>query len=276
VLPFVIRSRDEEDEYSSDGLADELLNVLSKIRGLRVVARTSSFQFKGTKDDIATIGQKLNVATVLEGSVRKAGNRIRVAVHLVKVADSSHFWSETYDRTLEDIFAVQDDIAQSVVKELRTTLLGEAADSDASGQAKAEVAKAAKGRGTDPEAHRLYLLARHLVDRFTREDTARAIEYLKQALELDPEFSLAWAELSQTYIRESDRGWVPVAEGYARAREAAERALVLEPDLPEGHLNLGWIRMTYDWDWRGAESSTRRALGRVPEEAGIRGVRCPT
>src|SRR6185369_16120209 len=143
--------------------------VLAKIRGLRVVARTSSFQFKGKSDDIATIGQKLNVATVLEGSVRKAGNRIRVSVQLVKVSDSSHLWSDTYDRMLEDIFAVQDDIARSVVKELRTALLGEEADSDASGAAKADVARAARGRGTDPEAHRLYLLARHLIDRLTRE-----------------------------------------------------------------------------------------------------------
>jgi serine/threonine protein kinase/tetratricopeptide (TPR) repeat protein len=268
VMPFVNRSASADDEYFSDGLADELLNVLSKIRGLRVVARTSSFQFKGTKDDIATIGQKLNVSTVLEGSVRKAGNRIRVAVHLVKVSDSSHLWSETYDRTLEDIFAVQDDIAQSVVKELRTTLLGKEANSDASGQAKAEVAVAAKGRGTDPEAHRLYLLARHLVDRSAaREDTAKAIEYLKQALELDPEFSLAWAELSRAYATEAGSGWAPVAEGYARAREAVERALSLEPDLPEGHVSLGRIRMRNDWDWRGAEASMRRAQELAPGNA---------
>ena len=124
VLPFVNRSRDEEDEYFSDGLADELLNVLAKIRGLRVAARTSSFQFKGKNDDIALIGNKLNVKAVLEGSVRKAGNRMRISVQLVNVADGYHLWSETYDRTFDDIFAVQDDIAQSVVKELRATLLG--------------------------------------------------------------------------------------------------------------------------------------------------------
>ena len=175
------------------------------------------------------VGKALNVATVLEGSVRKAGNRVRISVQLVKVADSYHLWSETYDRTLDDIFAVQDDIAQSVVKELRTTLLGEEADSDASGEAKAEVAQAAKGRGTDPEAHRLYLLARHLIDRCTREDTAKAIEYLKEALERDPEFALAWAELSRAYAREADRGLGAVGGGVcaspggggARARAGA-------------------------------------------------------
>jgi tetratricopeptide (TPR) repeat protein len=214
-----------------------MINVLAKIRGLRVIARTSSFQFKGKSADVATIGQKLNVATVLEGSVRKVGNRIRVAVQLVDVSDSSHLWSESYDRTLDDIFAVQDDIVQSVVKQLRTTLLGDEADSGTSGQARADVAQAAKGRATDPEAHRLCLLARHLIDRNTREDTTKGIEYLKQALELDPKFALAWTTLSGAYATEGNLGWAPLAEGYGRAREAVERALALEPDL---RLGLAW------------------------------------
>ncbi len=243
VLPFVNRSASADDEYFSDGLSDELLNVLSKIKRLRVTARTSSFQFKGTRDDVPTIGRKLNVATLLEGSVRKAGNRIRVSVQLVNVADSSHLWSETYDRTLEDIFAVQDDIAQAVVKELRAALLGEESDSDASGQARADVAKAAKGRGTDSEAHRFHLLAGHLIARFTREDTARAIEYLTQAIKRDPKFALAWAELALAYAREADWGWAPVSEGYARAREAVEHALSAEPDLAEGHVEKARIAM---------------------------------
>ena len=141
VLPFVNRSSSAEDEYFSDGLADELLNVLAKIRGLRVAARTSSFQFKGKNDDIAVIGRKLNVATVLEGSVRKAGSRMRIAVQLVNVADGYHLWSETYDRTFDDIFAVQDDIAQSVVQELRTRLLG------ASGRRQGQPGGDGPGRG---------------------------------------------------------------------------------------------------------------------------------
>ncbi len=267
VLPFVNRSRDEEDEYFSDGLADELLTMLAKIRGLRVAARTSSFHFKGRDTTIAEVGSVLNVATVLEGSVRKAGQRVRISVQLVKVSDGYHLWSETYDRTLEDIFAVQDDIAQSVVKELRTALLGEAADSEASGEAKAEVAKAAKGRATDPEAHRLYLLARHLIERRTREDTAKGIGYLKQALALDPGFALAWAKLGGAYASEGSLGWVPVSEGYGRAREAVERSLALEPDLAEGHAQLGWIQMHQDWDWRGAEASFARGLELAPGSA---------
>ena len=269
VLPFVNRSSSAEDEYFSDGLADELLNVLAKIRGLRVAARTSSFQFKGKNDDIAVIGRKLNVATVLEGSVRKAGSRMRISVQLVNVADGYHLWSETYDRTFDDIFAVQDDIAQSVVQELRTRLLGDAADAKASQEVTAQVAAAAKGRATDPEAHRLFLQARHLVDRINRDDTAKAIGYLKQALELDPAFALAWARAGRAYSTEAGHGWAPVAEGYARAREAVARALALEPDLAEAHAQMGWIQMTHDWDWRGAEASYRRALELAPGNAAV-------
>ena len=267
VLPFANRSASADDEYFSDGLGDELLGVLSKIKGLRVTARTSSSQFKASKDDVPTIGRKLGVATLLEGSVRKAGNRIRVSVQLVNVVDSSHLWSETYDRTLEDIFAVQDDIAHSVVKELRATLLGEAADSDASGAAKADVAEAAMGRSTDPEAHRLYLLAQHMYDRDAREDAAKGIEYLMQALSLDPKFALAWVELGWAHARNADLGWAPVTEEYGRARDAAERSLALEPNLAEGHVLMGSIRKTYDWDWRGAEASMARALDLAPGNA---------
>ena len=159
VLPFVNRSASADDEYFSDGLADELLSVLSKIKGLRVIARSSTFTYKGRQVTALEIGRALDVATLLEGSVRKSGNRVRISVQLVNVADSSHLWSETYDRTLDDIFAVQDDIAQTVVKELRVLLLGQDADSKTSGEARAEVAAAAAGRGTNPEAHRLYLPA---------------------------------------------------------------------------------------------------------------------
>src|SRR5207344_2834293 len=183
VLPFVNRSHDEEDEYFSDGLADELLNVLAKIPGLRVAARSSAFTFKGKGATVAEVGRALNVATVLEGSVRKAGNRMRISVQLVKVADGYHLWSQTYDRTLDDIFAVQDDIAQSVVKELRTTLFGES-DAKALQRASAQVAAAVERRTAEPEAHRLLLQARYLMGRRRRDDTVAAIGYLKQALQI--------------------------------------------------------------------------------------------
>jgi serine/threonine protein kinase/Flp pilus assembly protein TadD len=264
VLPFMNRSASADDEYFSDGLADELLNLLAKIKGLRVTARTSSFSYKGKNTTIAQVGKELDVATVLEGSVRKSGNRVRISVQLVQVSTSSHLWSESYDRTLEDIFAVQDDIAQCVVKELRATLLGEEADSRASGEVRSEVARAAKGRATNPEAHRLYLQGRHLFERSARADVAKAIEYLKQALALEPEFAHAWATLGGAYAREADLGWVPVTEGYGRAREAVERARTLEPNLAEGHVGMAWIQMLHERDWGGAEASLRSALDQAP------------
>ena len=273
VLPFVNRSRDEEDEYFSDGLADELLNVLSKIPGLKVAARTSSFQFKGKNEDVALIGEKLRVATLLEGSVRKAGTRVRVSVQLVKVPDGYHLWSEVYDRKLEDIFAVQDDIAQAVVKELRTTLLRKEVGSDASGRAKADVESAVKGRGRDAESHRLHLQGRHLIERVTRQDVSRGIEYIKEALRVDPENARAWTELARAYLIGAGYGWMPLEEGVAVAKEAVQRALTIEPDLPEGYIMLGRLQLTFLWDWKGADASFRRVQELVPGSAvGLHGA----
>ena len=269
VLPFVNMSGDPENEYFSDGLAEELLNVLAKMRGLRVAARSSAFTFRGQKVTVAEVGQSLHVTTVLEGSVRKSGNRVRIGVQLVNVADGYHVWTETYDRTLDDIFAVQDDIAQSVVKALRTTLLGEEPDSLALGEVKAEVADAAKGRGHDPEAHRLYLQGRYLVDRFSEEDLLRGIESLRAAIDIDPTHALAWAELSTAYSIRSGYGWGPHAEGYARAREAARRAIDLEPGMVEGHAALAWVLMNHDWNWASSEASYRRALDLAPDNVAV-------
>ncbi len=275
VLPFVNRSRDEEDEYFSDGLADELLSMLAKIRGLRVAARTSTATFKGRTVTITEVGQALKVATVLEGSVRKSGNRVRIAVQLVKVEDGYPLWSETYDRTLDDIFALQDDIAQSVVKELRTTLLGETPDSHASGEARVEVAAAAHGRAGNAESHRLYLQGKYLVDRFTQEDTARGIHYLQQAIETDPANAPALVYLARGHAQQGGYGWAPVHEGYEKARQAIARALELAPDLAEAHEVRSQILRSNDWDWKGADAAAKRALELAPNnsealcEAGI-------
>src|SRR6267378_566784 len=229
VLPFVNMSDDAANEYFADGIAEELINVLSKIRGLRVASHTSAFSFKASKVDIATVAQKLNVATILEGSVRKAGRRVRITVQLVQVATDSHLWSETYDRELEDIFAVQDDIAQSVVKELRTALLGEKRDSSASAAVNAEVQAAAKGRGENAEAYRLYLQGQFFVAQRTQASLATGIEYFRQAVGLDPEYALAWAALASAQSIAAGAGWTSYGEGHRHAREAAERALELAP-----------------------------------------------
>jgi TolB-like protein/Tfp pilus assembly protein PilF len=264
VLPFVNMSRDEENEYFADGLAEELLNVLSKIRGLRVASRTSAFSFKGKDVDIPTVAQKLNVATILEGSVRKSGKRVRITAQLIQVATDSHLWSETYDRELDDIFAVQDDIAQSVVKELRATLLGEHIGSAENAKAKAEVQAAATGRADNPEAHRLYLQGRYFLERMTEADVARGAGYFEQAIALDPEFALGWSGLARAYHLQAGFGWAPVAEGFEHSREAAQRALALAPDLAEGHVCLGMVLEQCDWDWQAADVEFQRAYELAP------------
>ena len=268
VLPFLNLSRDEEGDYFSDGLAEELLNVLSKIPALRVAARTSAFSFKGKQTTVSEIGQILNVASVLEGSIRRAGSRVRISVQLVKVEDGYHLWSETYDRTMDDIFAVQDDIARSVVEEIRIRLLGETADS-LSRQIERDVARAVRGRADDPEAQRLMMLGRYFLDRTTREDTDKAIDYFKQALETDPEYAVCWAELGRAYAVGAGRGWLPPDEGFKLARDAADRSLSLEPDLAEGHAQLGRIKAVYEWDLHGAEASYKRALELAPSNSSV-------
>ncbi len=269
VLPFVNMSRSEDGDYFSDGLAEELLNVLAKIRGLRVAARTSSFSFKGKQTTIAEIGKILNVASVLEGSIRMVGNRVRISVQLVTVEDGYHLWSKTYDRTMDDIFAVQDDIAQSVVEELRMTLLGESIGPNASERVRSEVAEAARGRAVDPEAQRLMLLGRYFLDRLTRDDTEKAIGYFRQALDLDPNYALCWAELGRAHAIEAGRAWIPLEKGFDLGRDAAKRSLELEPELAEGHALLGRIQITNDLDLTGAEVSLERALELAPGSSAV-------
>jgi len=269
VLPFANISRDEDIEYFSDGLAEELLNVLSKIRGVQVAARTSAFSFKGKSTTIPEIGQILNVASIVEGSIRMVGERIRIAVQLVNVADGFQLWSETYDRTMDDIFAVQDDIAQSVLEEIRTRLEGEENREKVSKKAISDVADAVRGRASDPEAQRLMLLGRYFLDRTTRDDTTKAIGYFQQALRLDPTFALCWAELGRAFSVEAGRGWTDVRAGYSRSRDAALRAIALEPALADGHAQLGRIQIAHDWDWKGAEASYQKALELAPGNSSV-------
>src|SRR5262249_49063569 len=210
VLPFLNMSRDEENEYFADGLSEELLNVLTKIRGLRVASRTSAFSFKGKDVDIPTVAQKLNVATVLEGSVRKSGKRVRITAQLIEVASDSHLWSETYDRELDDIFAVQDDIAQSVVKELRAALLGAQAETAADKAVAAVVREASTGRSDNPEAFQLYLQGKFHGERVTQVDSDKAIELFQRALAIDPDFALAWAGLSHIHQLQAGYGFAPI------------------------------------------------------------------
>ena len=264
VLPFVNMSHDEEHEYFADGLSEELLNVLAKIKGLRVASRTSARTFKGKDVDMPTVGQQLQVANVLAGSVRSAGKRVRISTQLVLAAKDETLWSEKYDRELDDIFAVQDDIAQSVVQELRERLLGKPAEATEAAKVIAEVQAASKGRTENPEAFRLYLQGNFFRDKLTQESTARAVECYEQALKLDPEYAMAWAGLSRASSDLAGQNWIPRIEGYERARTAAQKAVTLEPTLPEAHTGLGWVLGWYDWNWKAAETSFRRALELAP------------
>jgi TolB-like protein/Tfp pilus assembly protein PilF len=259
VLPFVNMSADEENEYFSDGLTEELLNLLAKIGELRVSSRTSSFTFKGKDASISDVAEQLNVAHVLEGSVRKAGNQVRITAQLIDVETDSHLWSETYDRQLDDIFEIQDEIAAAVVDALRVRLLsGEGPISDSS-------------RVVATDIYDLYLRGRHLYnlgkDIGDVELIRQAIAIFEAALAANPEYALAYAGLADAYGRLAIEGEYSMAEGYERSREMARKALDIDPNLVEALLALADIQLEYDWDMRAAEDSYLRALAIRPGDA---------
>jgi len=230
VLSFVDMSPDKNQEYMSDGIAEELLNLLAKIPELRVISRSSAFSFKGKDIDIPTIAEQLNVAHILEGSIRKAGDRIRITTQLIEARSDTHLWSETYDRVLDDIFGIQDEIAQKVVDELKFTLLGESP----------------RATQTDPEAYEEYLLGQHLMHDRTKASLKKAVEHFVRAIEADPNYapayaaqSLAWSLLLSGYARYGD---LTLEESVGNALPLANKALELDPDLAEAYVAMGLIR----------------------------------
>jgi len=256
VLPFVNMSSDKEQEYFSDGLAEEMLSSLAKIPGLHVAGRTSAFQFKGKNEDLRVIGQRLNVATVLEGSVRKEGHRVRITAQLIKVDDGFHLWSESYDRELNDIFAVQEEIARAVAGSLKVALLGEKTATPSS-------------RGTNAEAYNTYLQGRYFLERRSEENMDRAVGYFEQAIKLDPGYAPAWVGLAMAHNRQALFGYAPFAEAFRKGRAAAEQALALDRSLAGASAELGIVQMAHDWDWVGADASFKRALALEPGNAPV-------
>jgi adenylate cyclase len=250
VLPFVDMSAGKDQEYFSDGISEELLNLLAKIPQLQVTARTSSFAFKGKETGIPEIARTLRVAHVLEGSVRKAGTSVRITAQLIKAGTDTHLWSQTYDRKLDDIFAIQDEIAADVVKQLQVTLLG----------------AAPKARTTDPEAYALYLQAVELGRQFTAEPFQQSDALYRKVLAIDPRYAPAWYGLARNFGNETGQGLLPVKEGFAQAREAAVRALAIDPDYASAHAQLGWIAMYGDSDLVGAAQHLERALALDPAD----------
>jgi serine/threonine-protein kinase len=256
VLPFANLSSDPEQEYFSDGLTEEIINALAHVPGLKVIARTSAFAFKGQQLPIGRIAKTLGVSTILEGSVRRAGNRIRVTAQLVDVSNGFHLWSERYDRELADVFAVQDDIASAIATELRGRF---------------RVDEPSESYTPKVAAYEAYMMARHHVwQGLTRERFAQGLRCYEQAIALDPRFALPHAALAEMFhIVASGKG--PEAQAAAaRIRPSLERAIALDPELPEAHAWLGIVATTYDYDWAEGERQFRAAMAKEPVTPGIR------
>src|SRR4051812_40184836 len=253
VLPFLDMSQAKDQGYFSDGISEELLNLLAKIPQLKVAARTSSFSFRDKQLEIPEIARQLRVAHVLEGSVRKSGDQLRITTQLIRAADGYHLWSETYDRKMDDIFKTQDEIAGEVVRELKVKLL----------------AAAPKVRPTDPQAYALYLQAKGLARQFTPDAFAKSDALFRQALEIDPRYAPAWTGLAVNFNAKVGMGLISSEEGYARAREAAEKALAIEPEYAPAHAALGLSAMQSDNDLVGAARHLERALALDPTGVAI-------
>jgi len=251
VLPFVDMSAEKNQEYMADGIAEELLNLLAQVPDLKVIARTSSFAFKGQNIEIAEIAKKLNVAHVLEGSVRKSGNKLRITAQLVRAADSTHLWSQTYDRPLDDIFAVQDEIANAIMQALQIKLMGGALSRR-------------EGGTQNLEAYQLALRANAALYQSTRSSLEAMEQYAEQAIKLDPSYGWAWALLADSFVIRTSLAYLPPTEGYERARQLAQHALLVSPNLAYPHAVLQWVYQTYDWDWAAAEAEQQRALAIDP------------
>jgi TolB-like protein len=246
VLPFADLSPERDQEYFCDGMTEEIIDALAKIEGFRVVARTSSFAFKGKQQDIREIGKKLNVATVLEGSVRKDGSRLRVTAQLNSVADGYHLWSETYERELKDVFTVQDDISKAIVNTLQLKL--------------ASSTRQTKPPSENVEAYDLYLQGRYHWTRWRTEGAQRALEFFELATRKDPRYAAAYAGIADSYAWLGFFGALPPNEVMPKARAAAEKAMALDDSLAEAHTSLGYVKALYDFDWPGAEHEFQRAI----------------
>jgi TolB-like protein len=253
VLPFLNMSSDPEQEYFSDGITEEVLNLLVKIPELKVTSRTSVFSFKGQSIDIPTVAQKLGVAHILEGSVRRAGDRIRITAQLIEARNDVHLWSETYERQLDDIFAIQDEIAREVVEALHIQLLGDAP----------------VAASTNTEAYNLYLRGKHFAAQRGREAWESSVKAYQGSIAFDANFAAPWAGLSVVLRMQGQSGIADRQEAMEASRRAAMRALELDNELAEAWLSLAKIQFDYDWDWSSAEVTIRKALEYGPQDAPV-------
>jgi TolB-like protein/tetratricopeptide (TPR) repeat protein len=248
VLPFVNLSGDPEQEYFCDGMTEEIINALSQIEDLRVVARTSAFVFKDKREDIREIGRKLNVETLLEGSVRKSGERLRITAQLVKVSDGYHLWSERFDRDLADVFTIQDEISLAIVDKLKVKLLGD------------EREKLLKRYTQNLEAYELYLKGRYHWNRRMPAALKKAMGHFEQVIQKDPNYALAYAGLADCYSMLVQVYVLPPKEAFPRAKALASKALEIDETLAEAHTSLAFALSSFYWDWAGAEREFKRAI----------------
>jgi serine/threonine protein kinase/Tfp pilus assembly protein PilF len=253
VLPFKNMSNDDSQEYFCDGMAEEIINALTAVKGLRVVARTSSFSFKEKQVEIREIGRKLNVEMILEGSIRKSNERLRITAQLINVADGYHLWSEKYDRTSKDVFAIQDEISLSIIDKLKLGLLKE------------EKINLTKHHTKNIEAYHLLLKGRYFAVKMTKQDYLKSLKYYKKAIELDPQYSLAYSCLAELYGFLGLYYFIPVSRIIDEARAAAKKAIETDSSLSEAHSALGFIKGFLDWDFNALEKEFKKAIELNPK-----------
>ena len=262
VLPFADMSPAKDQEYFSDGLAEQLINDLAKVSGLKVVGRSSSFQFKGKNEDLRDVGRKLGVANVLEGSVRREGNHVRITAELIKVDDGFQLWSQTYDQEINHIFVAQDEIARAVTGALQVKLLSPNSP---------EVSSVS--RSISPEAYQAYLQGQYFIARGQdKRDLDHALSYSDRAIKLDANYAPAWAQRSQVLRTMANLALIENTEAFQRARESAQKAITIDPNLAAGYLAMAMVQINYDWDWEGADVSLKRAGLLEPGNAEV--LRC--
>ncbi len=273
VLPFVNLSDDKGSEYFSDGVSEELLTVLQKIPGMHVAARTSAFSFKGKNATAQEIGQKLGVAYLVDGSVRKSGDAVRIAARLARADTGEELWSENFTRNLKDVFAVQSELAETIVAQVRDRLTGGTAGSADKQKIQAEVQAAEKGGTKNVDAHQLYLQGRFYENRHSEKSAREALAAYQHAVELDPGFALAWAGVAQTHVWlaafSTEGGQKTFDANLSSARDAVTRALSIEPNLPNGLLARATIETNFDFNWNAAAQTLSRALAVAPADPNI-------
>jgi len=248
VLPFQDMSQEKDQDYFCDGITEEIINALTHIESLKVIARTSAFAFKDKYEDVRKIGQKLNVETILEGSVRKAGNTLRIHAQLIQVSDGAHIWSERYDRVMKDIFNIQDEISLTIAEKLKIELFDD------------ERKQLLKSKTQNLEAYKLYLQGRYYWNKRTREGLTKSIEYFKNSIETDPDYALAYIGLADAYIVLADWGHMRPKDAFRNAKDIVLKALKIDETLGEAYASLGYISGFYEWKWKEAENYFQRAF----------------